>query len=60
MDLEYFRHRQQVSLLMSENAACSCSRIVHRKMAEGYVAIIDKALHSDASNSPAAANWSVN
>ena len=47
MDLNYLHHRQQVSVLMSENAACDCSRIVHRKMANGYAALIAKARHSN-------------
>jgi hypothetical protein len=36
MDLNYLYQRYSVSLHMAENAACSCSRIVHRKLAEGY------------------------
>jgi hypothetical protein len=48
MDLNYLHHRQQVSVFMSENAACDCSRIVHRKMAIGYAALIAKAPHSNA------------
>jgi hypothetical protein len=43
MDLNYFHHRQQVSNFMSENAACDCSRIVHRKMADAYALLIANA-----------------
>ena len=40
MDLNYLYQRYAVSLQMSANAACSPSRIVHRKLAEGYAAQI--------------------
>ena len=40
MDLNYLYQRHCVSLQMSENAACDSSRIVHRKLAEGYWALI--------------------
>jgi hypothetical protein len=40
MDLNYIYQRYAVSLQMAENAACDCSRIVHRKLAEGYAALI--------------------
>jgi len=43
MDLNYFYQRQQVSDFMSENAACDCSRIVHRKMADAYALLIANA-----------------
>ena len=43
MDLNYFHHRQQVSDFMSENAACECSRIVHRKLADAYALLIANA-----------------
>jgi hypothetical protein len=43
MDLNYFHHRQQVSDFMSENAACVCSRIVHRKLADAYGLLIRNA-----------------
>lgn len=43
MDLDYFRHRQQVSDLMSKNAACDCSRIVHRQMANAYALLVSNA-----------------
>lgn len=40
MDLNYYHHRQQVSDFMSDNAACECSRIVHRKLADAYALLI--------------------
>jgi hypothetical protein len=40
MDLNYLYQRYAVSLRMSEDAACVSSRIVHRKLAEGYAARI--------------------
>ena len=40
MDLNYLYQRYIVSLQLSENAACTSSRIVHRKLAEGYAALI--------------------
>ena len=43
MDLNYFHHRQQVSEFMSDNAACECSRIVHRKFANAYALLIANA-----------------
>ncbi len=43
MDLNYFYYRQQVSDFMSNNAACDCSRLVHRKMADAYALLIAKA-----------------
>lgn len=43
MDLDYFRRRQQVSDLMSHNAACDCSRIVHRQMANAYASLVNNA-----------------
>jgi len=43
MDLNYFLHRQQVSDFMSDNAACDCSRLVHRKMADAYALLITNA-----------------
>jgi hypothetical protein len=43
MDLNYFHHRQQVSDFMSNNAACDCSRLVHRKMADAYALLITNA-----------------
>lgn len=46
MDLNYLYQRYSVSLHMAENAACISSRIVHRKLAEGYAArIADAKLH---------------
>lgn len=43
MDLNYFHHRQQVSDFMSNNAACDCSRLVHRKMADAYALLVANA-----------------
>ena len=43
MDLNYVHHRQQVSDFMSNNAACDCSRLVHRKMADAYALQITNA-----------------
>ena len=43
MDLNYLYHRHQISLAMSEDAACDCSRIAHRKMAEAYASLIVEA-----------------
>jgi len=43
MDLNYIHHRQQVSDFMSNNAACDCSRLVHRKMADAYALLITNA-----------------
>jgi hypothetical protein len=43
MDLNYLHHRQQVSDFMSDNAACGCSRIVHRKLANAYALLIANA-----------------
>ena len=40
MDLNYYHHRQQVSDYMSDNAACDCSRIVHRQLADAYAGLI--------------------
>ena len=40
MDLNYLYQRYFISLRMSDNAACSSSRIAHRKLAEGYAARI--------------------
>ena len=46
MDLNYLYQRYFISLQMAENAACSCSRIVHSKLADGYAAkIADAKLH---------------
>lgn len=43
MDLNYVYQRYCISLQMAETAACDCSRIVHRKLAEGYAAQIAEA-----------------
>jgi len=40
MDLNYLYQRYFVSLQLSEKAACISSQIVHRKLAEGYAALI--------------------
>ena len=49
MDLNYLYQRYCISLQMSENAACSSSRIAHRKLAEAYAAQIAEArLHGTA------------
>lgn len=40
MDLNYLYQRYIISLQLSENAACDGSRIAHRKLAEGYAALI--------------------
>lgn len=60
MDLNYLHHRQQVSDFMSDNAACDSSRIVHRKMADGYAALIAEARHPNSSATVAAADRSAN
>jgi hypothetical protein len=43
MDLNYLYQRYSVSLHMAENAACTSSRIVHQKLAQGYAARIAEA-----------------
>jgi hypothetical protein len=43
MDLNYLYQRYSVSLHMAEKAACDCSRIAHRKLAQGYAARIAEA-----------------
>jgi beta-glucosidase/6-phospho-beta-glucosidase/beta-galactosidase len=49
MDLNYLYQRYAISLQMSENAACSSSRIVHRQMADAYRAQIAEAkIHGSA------------
>ena len=49
MDLNYLYQRYSVSLHMAENAACTSSRIVHQKLAQGYAALIaDAKLHGTA------------
>ena len=45
MDLNYLYQRHSISLHMADNAACQSSRIVHRKLAEGYAAQIAAAQH---------------
>jgi len=44
MDFNYFYHRHQVSLFMSDNAASAQSRAVHRELTRGYAAKIETAL----------------
>jgi hypothetical protein len=44
MDFNYLYHRHQVSLFMSENAACAEARASHRGLARGYAAQIASAL----------------
>jgi hypothetical protein len=60
VDLNYLHHRQQVSVFMSDNAACASSRIVHRKMAEGYAALIAGARHSKTFDTQPLAAWPAN
>ncbi len=43
MDLNYFYQRQQVSDFRSNNAACDCSRLVHRRLADAYALLITDA-----------------
>lgn len=43
MDLNYLYHRYSVSLHMAKNAACDSSRFAHRKLADGYAAMIEDA-----------------
>ena len=43
MDLNYLYQRYAISKQMSEAAACSSSRIVHRKLAEAYAEQIAQA-----------------
>ena len=43
MDLNYLLQRYSVSLHMSVNAACGCSRLAHRELADGYAAKIARA-----------------
>ncbi|HEY5459290.1 MAG TPA: hypothetical protein VIJ81_07465 [Sphingomicrobium sp.] len=40
MDLNYLYQRYIVSLQLSDKAACTSSRVAHRKLAEGYAARI--------------------
>jgi hypothetical protein len=60
MDLNYLHHRQQVSVFMSDNAACDSSRVVHRKMAEGYAALIASARRSKPFDAQPLATWPAN
>lgn len=47
VDLNYLYQRYCISLHLAENAACSCSRIAHLKLAEGYAAQIEAAKCTD-------------
>ncbi|HET9811974.1 MAG TPA: hypothetical protein VFP53_09840 [Sphingomicrobium sp.] len=47
MDLNYLYHRHQVSLLLSENAACEQSRDAHVGLAEAYASRIAEAKRSN-------------
>jgi hypothetical protein len=50
LDLNYLYQRYAVSLRMSEKAACGPSRIVHRRLADGFAAQIAQAkLHGSLS-----------
>jgi hypothetical protein len=40
MDLNYLLQRYSVSLHMADHAACDCSRLAHRELADGYAAKI--------------------
>ena len=40
MDLNYLYFRHQVSLYMSDNAACDRARGVHRSFTDAYAALI--------------------
>lgn len=42
-DLNYLYKRHQVSLYMSENAACESSRGAHRGLTDAYAALIASA-----------------
>jgi len=43
MDLNYLYQRHQVSLFMSENAACDRSRSAHRGLTDAYASLIASA-----------------
>ena len=42
-DLNYLYKRHQISLYMSENAACVQSRTAHRELTDAYAALITTA-----------------
>ena len=46
MDFNYLYHRHQVSMFMSENAACDEARAAHRGLARRYAAQIAAALRA--------------
>ncbi|MES1976041.1 MAG: hypothetical protein V4472_26590 [Pseudomonadota bacterium] len=41
MDLNYLLHREQISLMRAERAACGSSRASHRGLARAYAALLD-------------------
>ena len=43
MDLNYLYQRHQISLYMSENAACEQSRGAHRGLTDAYASLITSA-----------------
>jgi hypothetical protein len=43
LDLNYLYQRYFISLQMSDNALCEASRVVHRKLAQGYAVQIAQA-----------------
>jgi hypothetical protein len=43
MDLNYLYHRHQISLHLSEHAACDDARSVHAQFATAYLARIEEA-----------------
>jgi hypothetical protein len=42
-DLNYLYQRHQISLYMSEHAACERSRMAHRGLTEAYASLITSA-----------------
>jgi hypothetical protein len=42
-DLNYLYKRHQISLYMSEHAACARSRTAHRELTDAYAALIASA-----------------
>ena len=42
MDFNYLYHRQQVSLMRADVAACGPSRAAHQGLAQLYAALIDR------------------
>lgn len=41
MDINYFLHRHQVSLMRADGAACSASRAAHRSLARHYAQALE-------------------